>query len=59
MAEFDLTKQKQLVEELQRIRWKELPNIKCGEALGLIGRRKEVQNFANYPKWFFWNVWLG
>lgn len=58
MAEFDLEKQRQLVVELQRIQWEELPNIKCGEAFGLIGLRREVRNFVNYPKWFFWNVWL-
>ncbi len=59
MAEFDIEKQKQIVVALQRLQWEELPNIKCGEAFGLIGLRKEVKNFVNYPKWFFWNVWLG
>ncbi len=59
MAEFDIEKQTRIVAELQRVQWEEVPNVKCGEAFGLIAVRKEVQNYTSYPKWFFWNVWLG
>jgi len=49
MVEFDIEKQKQIVAEIQRLQWEEVPNIKCGEAFGLIDLRKEVKNFVNYP----------
>jgi peptide/nickel transport system substrate-binding protein len=59
LSETDPSKQNELIKQLQAIQWREVPCIKCGEALALRSRRNELQGFVDPPDWFFWNAWLG
>lgn len=58
LAEPDQSKHKELTRQLQAQQWKDLPCIKVGEGFNFQSRRNELNGYANWTRWFFWNTWL-
>jgi peptide/nickel transport system substrate-binding protein len=58
MAETDAKKQFELIKQLQRLQYEEVPGIKYGEYFVLRARNTKVMGSENPSDPFFWNVWL-
>lgn len=58
IAEVDQEAQQALIVEYQELIWTEMPCIKLGDYFFLRAARAELQNFVNFPDWFFWNTGL-
>jgi len=59
MAETDDKKQFELIKQLQRLVYSDVPCLKYGEYFALRARSNKVQGTLNPPDPYFWNAWLG
>jgi peptide/nickel transport system substrate-binding protein len=59
MAETDEKKQMDLIKQLQRLFYTDVPAIKYGEYFALRARSTKVMGTLNPPDPYFWNAWLG
>ena len=59
MAETDDKKQLELIRQLQRLFYSDVPGVKYGEYFALRARSTKVMGTVNPPDPYFWNVWLG
>ena len=59
MAETDAQKQMDLIRQVQRLIYSEVPFVKYGEYFVLRARSNKVQGTVNPSDPFFWNAWLG
>jgi peptide/nickel transport system substrate-binding protein len=58
MAETDDAKQLDLIKQLQRLHYTEVPCLKYGEYFVLRARSNKVQGTVNPSDPYFWNAWL-
>jgi peptide/nickel transport system substrate-binding protein len=58
MAETDEKKQMELIKELQRLFYSDVPALKYGEYFVLRARSNKVLGTTNPPDPYFWNAWL-
>ena len=58
MAETDEKKAMDLIRQLQRVHYTEVPGIKYGEYFTLRARSNKVKGMDNPSDWFFWNTWI-
>jgi peptide/nickel transport system substrate-binding protein len=58
MAETDEKKQLDLIKQLQRLYYTDVPAIKYGEYFVLRARSNKVMGTTNPPDPYFWNAWL-
>jgi len=58
IAEIDPEAQLERIVEYQELIWTEMPFVKCGDYFFLRAATANVQNYVNFPDWFFWNVGL-
>jgi len=58
MAETDPPKQLELIKQLQRLQYTDVPGIKYGEYFVLRARSNKVMGTENPSDTFFWNAWL-
>jgi peptide/nickel transport system substrate-binding protein len=58
MAETDPAKQMDLIKQLQRLFYTEVPGVKYGEYFALRARSTKVLGTQNPSDPFFWNAWL-
>ena len=58
MAETDAQKQLDLIKQLQRLQYTDVPGIKYGEYFVLRARSNKVMGTENPSDTFFWNAWL-
>ena len=58
MAETDETKQLDLIKQLQRLFYDDVPGVKYGEYFVLRARSNKVMGTSNPPDPYFWNAWL-
>jgi len=58
MAETDEKKQMELITQLQRLFYSDVPGVKYGEYFVLRARSNKVTGTTNPPDPYFWNAWL-
>jgi peptide/nickel transport system substrate-binding protein len=58
MAETDEKKQLDLIRQLQRLFYEDVPGVKYGEYFVLRARSTKVMGTVNPPDPYFWNAWL-
>jgi len=56
-AEPDIAKQAEIVKDLQRAQWDEIPVIKTGEGFSLYGSTGRLKGYGGQLDYRFWNVW--
>jgi hypothetical protein len=58
MAETDPQKELDVIRQLQRLQYTEVPCLKYGEYFVLRARSNKVMGTENPSDPFFWNAWL-
>jgi peptide/nickel transport system substrate-binding protein len=58
LSEPDQSRQRELTRQLQAQQWKDLPCIKVGEGFNFQSRSNDLNGYANWTRWYFWNTWL-
>jgi ABC-type transport system substrate-binding protein len=59
MSETDQQKQMDIIKQLQRLQYQDVPCLKYGEYFVLRARSNKIMGMENHPDPFFWNAWLG
>lgn len=54
----DPARQKELVEEIQKLAYEEVPKVPLGQSVGLVAYRKNVKGVIPFAAPIVWNVWL-
>jgi peptide/nickel transport system substrate-binding protein len=58
MSETDDKKQLELIRQLQKLFYQDVPGVKYGEYFALRARSSKVQGTVNPPDPYFWDAWL-
>jgi peptide/nickel transport system substrate-binding protein len=58
MSETDEKKQLDLIRQLQKLFYEDVPGVKYGEYFVLRARSTKVKGTLNPPDPYFWNAWL-
>ncbi|MFN3974185.1 MAG: ABC transporter substrate-binding protein [Dehalococcoidia bacterium] len=56
--ETDPAKRKQIVDEIQKLYYEEVPYVNLGQFFGIRAAQKYVKGHINHPVPFLWNIWL-